>query len=560
MAVVVKHKKTATFADQPGVEINRGEWNDSHDITGLAAVATSGAYSDLTGKPTLGTLAGLNAVDLTANVTGILPFANGGSNNNATLGAGQIVYSDGTKYTGDANLTWSATTGLLTKKGISSKGSANGIGTELFGLGAYDNGTSATTNNTVIGAGAGITQTYSTTCTVIGQGSTGINFSTVIGGGSTDTGSGGVVIGYNLSNSSQSAIVIGSGCSASSGGLLAAGLACAAGTQDSGVLGWGGSAQQSGELTWGSRQTTSLATSFRLFGCTSSAFTGADMFRINTAWIDPTNATRKARAILSTYDTAEREFMRADATGSGVNAFIKDKLRVGDVTTTATAVVHLSAGTSAAATAPLKFTVPGVPLTTPEAGAMETDAERIYYTPTSLIRCCLAGTIFTQTADKTVSNTVTETSVVGTGVGYGLTLPANFFIIGKTVRLRIGGIYSTPALATPSVTVKVKYGTVVLASVTTSSLLSGAANLEFDGEIDITCRSTGGSGTVAMHGDIEYATGVAGTIAVDPLNNVGAVKTIDTTAASLLDVTVTWDTATSTRIATSTVCTVEVLN
>ncbi len=224
-----------------------------------------------------------------------------------------------------------------------------------------------------------------------------------------------------------------------------------------------------------------------------------------------------------------------------------------------TARFHIAAGTATANTAPLKLTS-GTSLTTPEAGAVEYDGNKLYKTPASLIREAIVGCIFTQTADKTVTNTVTETSIIGTGVGYGLTLPTNFFVAGKTIRLRIGGIYTTPALATPSLVIKVKYGATVIATVTTTALLSGATNLEFDGEVDITCRTTGATGTVMVHGDIEYATGVVGTIAVDPLNNAGATTTIDTTASSLLDVTITWDSATSTRSATSTVATVEVLN
>ncbi len=229
-----------------------------------------------------------------------------------------------------------------------------------------------------------------------------------------------------------------------------------------------------------------------------------------------------------------------------------------------TAYLHIKANTATASTGAIKFSLPGVPLTTREAGVIETDAETIYYTPTSLARQAIGGTLFTQTADKTVTNTVTETSIVGTGVGSlatAMTLPANFFNkISKTLRLRIGGVYSTPALATPSIIVKVKFAGTTIATVTTTALLSGATNLEFDGEILITCRTTGATGTVMVHGDIEYATGIAGTIAVDPLNNAGATTTIDTTTASLLDVTVQWDTNTATRIAKSTVCTLEVLN
>lgn len=171
----------------------------------------------------------------------------------------------------------------------------------------------------------------------------------------------------------------------------------------------------------------------------------------------------------------------------------------------------------------------------------------------------LSGVIFTATADATVTNTVTETSIIGTGVGT-TTLPANFFVAGKSIRLRIGGTYSTPAIGTPSVIVKVKYGSTGIATVTTSSLISSAAGYEFDGEVFITCRTTGSSGTVMVHGDIEYATGIAGTISVDPLNNGGATTTINTTTSNTLDVTIQWDTNTTTRIVKATVCELEVLN
>lgn len=168
-------------------------------------------------------------------------------------------------------------------------------------------------------------------------------------------------------------------------------------------------------------------------------------------------------------------------------------------------------------------------------------------------------TLFIGTADKTVTNTVTETSIVPTGVG-SLTLAANYLTVGKTIRMRIGGIYSTPVASTPSVLIKIKLGTTVIATVTTTGLLAGASSLEFDGEILITCRSTGASGSVMVHGDIEYATGIGGTISVDPLNNSGAVTTVDTTASKLLDTTITWDSATASRSVKTTICTVEALN
>lgn len=244
----------------------------------------------------------------------------------------------------------------------------------------------------------------------------------------------------------------------------------------------------------------------------------------------------------------------------GVKALVCDasqRVGIGVFSGSITAALHVKASTTA--TASMRIDA-GTSPTSPNEGDMWSDStQKAMIAFSDGIKQARPGVIFTQTADQTVTNTVTETTILGTGVGTK-TLPANFFVAGKTIRLRVGGIYSTPALATPSLIIKVKYGSTVVATVTTTALLSGATNLAFDGEVLITCRTTGGSGTVMVHGDIEYATGVAGTIAVDPLNNAGATTTIDTTASNALDVTVQWDTNTTSRIAKSTVCTIEVLN
>jgi hypothetical protein len=171
----------------------------------------------------------------------------------------------------------------------------------------------------------------------------------------------------------------------------------------------------------------------------------------------------------------------------------------------------------------------------------------------------ISTVLFVQTADQTVTNTVSETTILGSGVG-SLTLPANFLVAGKMLRVRIAGIYSTPSLVTPSILVKIKFGSTVLASVTTTSLLSGASSLRFSGEALITCRTIGSSGSVMVHGEIGYSTGVLGTIALDALNNNGVAVTVNTTSSNTLDVSVTWDAATTTRIAKSIVTVFEALN
>lgn len=226
-------------------------------------------------------------------------------------------------------------------------------------------------------------------------------------------------------------------------------------------------------------------------------------------------------------------------------------------TTAPTAYVHAAASTTTAAS--LRLTTGTAPTTPNDGDAWNDSTQKALQTFLDGIKQTQVGCIFTQTADQTVTNTTTETTALGTGVGTK-TLPANFFVPGKTIRLRVGGVYSTPGLSTPSVIVRVKYGSTVLASVTTTSLLSGASALRFDGEVLITCRTTGATGTVITDGDIEYLTGITGTLAVEPLNNSGNTTTIDTTTSNALDVTVQWDSATATRIAKATACFIEVLN
>lgn len=64
--------------------------------TTLANVATTGAYSDLSGTPSLGALAYLSSVSLTTQVTGILPVANGGTGQGAI---GSLSKADDTNVT-----------------------------------------------------------------------------------------------------------------------------------------------------------------------------------------------------------------------------------------------------------------------------------------------------------------------------------------------------------------------------------------------------------------------------------------------------------------------------
>lgn len=52
MTISITHSTVATLPDEPGAEVNKDQWNDEHVVTGLAAVAETGAFADLVSHPT----------------------------------------------------------------------------------------------------------------------------------------------------------------------------------------------------------------------------------------------------------------------------------------------------------------------------------------------------------------------------------------------------------------------------------------------------------------------------------------------------------------------------
>lgn len=171
----------------------------------------------------------------------------------------------------------------------------------------------------------------------------------------------------------------------------------------------------------------------------------------------------------------------------------------------------------------------------------------------------LSGIIFTQTATRTIADTVTETSLLTTGVGT-LTLPANFFVSGKMIRLTIiGNVADT---GTPTVTVKLKHGAVTIIDSGAITLTSLTGTEEFQCICDIVCRTAGAAGASVVAGCIwfEYDT-TTGAGAVNVLNvPLTTVTTVDTTASGALDLTFQWGTASPSNTISSLIVTVEVLN
>ena len=232
-------------------------------------------------------------------------------------------------------------------------------------------------------------------------------------------------------------------------------------------------------------------------------------------------------------------------------------LSVGIGTTAPTAFLHTAPSTSGIAS----FRIPaGVAPTTPNDGDHWNDStQQAEKFREAGITQSVQGVIFTQTALKTVTDTTTETSAIGSGLGTH-TLPANFFVAGKTVRIRGTGVYSTPS-SPGTLTVKVKLGSTVMAASAAFTAAASASTLGFDYEAVVACQSvSAGTGTFAMGGSFNYSTAAGGTRDFQDLDNSGSTATAAVNSSELLDVTVTWSNAQVGQTVITTTCTISVEN
>lgn len=194
-------------------------------------------------------------------------------------------------------------------------------------------------------------------------------------------------------------------------------------------------------------------------------------------------------------------------------------------------------------------TKPGTPDPNYHALYIHTD-DRAYYKPDTGQESILAGAIFAQTADVTVANTVTETTLIGTGQG-SATLAANALVVGRTIRVTMRGHLSDTG--TPTLNLIVKLGATEVVSTGAVTLNSSVTTIAFTLVADIVCRTVGGSGTVVANGVLIYDDGTT-----HDLVKVAA-TTIDTTSALAVNITATWGTASASNTITAQIATIEYL-
>ena len=152
--------------------------------------------------------------------------------------------------------------------------------------------------------------------------------------------------------------------------------------------------------------------------------------------------------------------------------------------------------------------------------------------PLSVVPASSNGLYAQTVVSATITNTTTETSIVGSGVG-SLSVPADTFIVGDSFHAKIGGVIS--AQNNDLITVNIKSGATTLAT-TGVITLEAVTALGWELEIDFTIATIGAVGSICTNGNFAYNrnTGsLEGFVFQD-------VQAIDTTAINTLDVTVTW--------------------
>lgn len=162
------------------------------------------------------------------------------------------------------------------------------------------------------------------------------------------------------------------------------------------------------------------------------------------------------------------------------------------------------------------------------------------------------------TANGGMTNTTNETSLIGSGVGT-LTIPANSFAVGDTIRITLKGIYGSKASGAGTLTVACKLNSTSLAS-GSGDINDNETNNQWALHMLVTVRSIGATGSVYAQGYAmyKYTQGTAQTM-MWPFN-VTSATTIDTTAAQVLDITGAWGTADAANTISCTNAIVEYIN
>lgn len=162
--------------------------------------------------------------------------------------------------------------------------------------------------------------------------------------------------------------------------------------------------------------------------------------------------------------------------------------------------------------------------------------------------------LYASITSKTVSNTTSEVSALDISHLPGLpSIPANTLRVGSVINFRGAGVYSKPSLFSGTANVKAKLGSAVV-SIDAGSLLTSivgtVTNQAFEFDTSFLIRSIGPTAKMVSIGGFDFSTGSNGDRKFADLVNGGNELTFDSTVANVLDVTIQWSVASTSRTVT----------
>jgi len=150
--------------------------------------------------------------------------------------------------------------------------------------------------------------------------------------------------------------------------------------------------------------------------------------------------------------------------------------------------------------------------------------------------------LYSQTTNSTiVTNTTTETTIIGSGVG-SLIVPANGFAVGDSFRAVLGGVMN--ANNNQTIRIKLKTGSVILLDSGVQDLGSAVIDDVWSLNVDFTVRQIGAAGvaSIVSLGGFHYTKTNNNSVQGFGFNVVNS-TTFNTTISNTLDVTVQWGNA-----------------
>lgn len=173
----------------------------------------------------------------------------------------------------------------------------------------------------------------------------------------------------------------------------------------------------------------------------------------------------------------------------------------------------------------------------------------------------LSGVVFTLTASSANFNSIAAVDMLGAGVNgdgvstTGLTLPANFWKVGKTLNIVVIGTFTTTS--TPALVSSVTVGGAVIVSTNNINTIATSGLNYWELNATLTCRSTGASGKVYGTGNMFLRnTKTAATF----LTLMDQGNTVNTTIPNKIEVFTKWGTANAANNFTANNAYIEVKN